>query len=224
MLSLGKKCKIAYIKETVENEGLQPEVQSAVLKKIEQLRAEGHTVEEVKFPYLEYVLPTYYIITTAEASTNLSRFDGVRYGHRTTGVEDLTDMYKRSRSEGFGKEVLRRILLGTFVLSANYHDAYFAKAQKVRRIVRDYTRKIFSEYDFVVLPTAPTTAFPSGKFEHETVKIYLSDIFTVQANLTGIPAISVPCGKDDSGLPIGLQIMADSFKEADLLAFAQEIS
>jgi aspartyl-tRNA(Asn)/glutamyl-tRNA(Gln) amidotransferase subunit A len=223
ILDNNKKAKIAYIKETVENEGLQPEVQAAILAKIADLRAKGHTVEEVNFPYLDYLLPIYYIITTAEASTNLSRFDGVRYGHRATGVKDVAEMYKKSRSEGFGKEVQRRIVLGTFVLSADYHDAYFAKAQKVRRIVRDYTREIFSRYDFIILPTSPTTAFPVGQFEQETVKLYLADIFTVQANLTGVPAVSVPCGADSKGLPIGLQIMADSFKESELLAFAKNI-
>jgi aspartyl-tRNA(Asn)/glutamyl-tRNA(Gln) amidotransferase subunit A len=210
------------LKETVENEGLQPEVKNNILQTIEKLRRQGHIVEAVEFPLLDYILPTYYILTTAEASTNLSRYDGVRYGYRSKEVKDLESMYKRSRSEGFGEEVKRRILLGTFVLSASYYDAYFTKAQRVRRLIADKTKEILSQYDFIISPTAPTTAFKIGKNSNDPLAMYLADIFSVQANVAGgLPAISIPNGFDREGLPIGLQIMANSFEEAKLLAFGK---
>lgn len=220
-LQLNKKMKIAYIKETLENEALQSEIKEATLSKLEWLKKEGHQVEEVTFPHLDYVLPTYYILTTAEASTNLSRFDGVRYGYRAPEAHNMESMYKLSRSQGFGEEVKRRIMLGTFVLSASYFDAYYTKAQKVRRIIRDETREMLSEYDFIVMPTTPTTAFPLGANRDNPAEMYLEDIFTVQANVSGIPAISIPNGVDDQNLPIGLQIMTDVFKESELYSFAE---
>jgi len=220
-LQLNKKMKIAYIKETLENEALQSEIKEATLSKLEWLKKEGHQVEEVTFPHLDYVLPTYYILTTAEASTNLSRFDGVRYGYRAPEAHNMESMYKLSRSQGFGEEVKRRIMLGTFVLSASYFDAYYTKAQKVRRIIRDETREMLSEYDFIVMPTTPTTAFPLGANRDNPAEMYLEDIFTVQANVSGIPAISIPNGVDDQNLPIGLQIMTDIFKESELYSFAE---
>lgn len=219
-LQLDKKLKIAYVKETLENEALQTEIKEATLSKLEWLKNEGHQVEEVTFPHLDYVLPTYYILTTAEASTNLSRFDGVRYGYRAPETHNLESMYKLSRSQGFGEEVKRRIMLGTFVLSASYFDAYYTKAQKVRRIIRDETRYMLSEYDFIIMPTTPTTAFPLGANRDNPAEMYLEDIFTVQANVSGIPAISIPNGTDAQNLPIGLQIMTDVFKESELYAFA----
>jgi aspartyl-tRNA(Asn)/glutamyl-tRNA(Gln) amidotransferase subunit A len=212
--------KIAYIKETIESEGLTPETKEATLKILDTLRADGHLVEGVDFPLLDYILPTYYILTTAEASTNLSRFDGVRYGYRTPDAVDLESMYKKSRSEGFGEEVKRRIMLGTFVLSASYYDAYFTKAQKVRRLIMEKTRELLSQYNFIVLPTAPSTAFKIGAFSGHPLEMYLADIFSVQANVAGVPAISIPNGSDSEGLPIGLQIMADFFQEDKLMAFA----
>jgi len=219
-LQLNKKLKIAYIKETLENEALQSEIKEATLSKLKWLKNEGHQVEEVTFPHLDYVLPTYYILTTAEASTNLSRFDGVRYGYRAPEAHNMESMYKLSRSQGFGEEVKRRIMLGTFVLSASYFDAYYTKAQKVRRIIRDETRDMLSEYDFILMPTTPTTAFQLGANRDNPAEMYLEDIFTVQANVSGIPAISIPNGTDDQNLPIGLQIMTDVFKEGELYAFA----
>jgi len=219
-LHLDRKLKIAYVKETLENEALQAEIREATESKLEWLRKEGHQVEEVTFPHLDYVLPTYYILTTAEASSNLSRFDGVRYGYRAPEAHNMESMYKLSRSQGFGEEVKRRIMLGTFVLSASYFDAYYTKAQKVRRIIRDETRAILSEYDFIVTPTSPTTAFPLGANRDNPAEMYLEDIFTVQANVCGIPAISIPNGEDAQKLPIGLQIMTDLFKERELYAFA----
>ena len=219
-LKFNKKLKIAYIKETLENEALQAEIKEATLSKLEWLKNEGHHVEEVTFPHLDYVLPTYYILTTAEASTNLSRFDGVRFGFRAPEAHNMESMYKLSRSQGFGEEVKRRIMLGTFVLSASYFDAYYTKAQKVRRIIRDETREMLSKYDFIVMPTTPTTAFSLGANRDNPAEMYLEDIFTVQANVSGIPAISIPNGTDSQNLPIGLQIMADVFKESELYAFA----
>ncbi len=221
LLDLGYKPKIAYLRETVENEGLQPEVKENILQTIEKLRADGHTVEAVDFPLLDYILPTYYILTTAEASTNLSRYDGVRYGHRSQHSKDLVSMYKLSRSEAFGMEVQRRIILGTFVLSSSYYDAYFTKAQKVRRLIANKTKEILTQYDFIISPTAPTTAFEIGKNTSNPLAMYLADIFSVQANVAGgLPAISIPNGFDAQGMPIGLQIMANSFEEAKLLAFS----
>ncbi|MFN3381708.1 MAG: amidase family protein, partial [Runella zeae] len=166
---------------------------------------------------------TYYILTTAESSSNLSRFDGVRYGHRSSKVEDLTSLYKKSRSEGFGAEVKRRIMLGTFVLSASYYDAYYTKAQKVRRLMKEQTDLLFEKYDFLVMPTTPTTAFPIGDKTEDPLQMYLADIFTVQANVVGNPAVSIPNGTDETGLPIGLQIMGKPFGEAQLLAFCHRL-
>ncbi|PIY07721.1 MAG: Asp-tRNA(Asn)/Glu-tRNA(Gln) amidotransferase GatCAB subunit A [Flexibacter sp. CG_4_10_14_3_um_filter_32_15] len=218
-----KKPKIAYIKETLHSEGLSEEIKAATVAKIEKLKSEGYEVEEVDFSLLKYALPTYYILITAEASTNLSRYDGVRYGFRSPNVTDLESMYKKTRTEGFGKEVKRRIMLGTFVLSASYYDAYFTKAQKVRRKIQEAMKELFTKYDFIISPTTPTTAFEIGKYEGETVELYLADLFTVPASVVGIPAISIPNGTDKEGLPIGLQIMGDYFSEDKLLAFADEL-
>ncbi len=158
----------------------------------------------------------------AEASSNLSRYDGVKYGYRSNQSDSLEAMYKKTRTEAFGEEVKRRIMLGTFVLSASYYDAYYTKAQKVRRMLQEATRKILADYDFIVLPTTPTTAFPLGS--HSTpLEMYLADLFTVQASIAGVPAISIPNGTDANGLPIGLQIITDSFQESDLLAFSRYI-
>ncbi|MBA3679745.1 MAG: Asp-tRNA(Asn)/Glu-tRNA(Gln) amidotransferase subunit GatA [Bacteroidetes bacterium] len=218
-----KKYKIAYLKECVEAEGLDPEVKAAVLKQMEWLKSQGHTVEAVNFPYLEYLVPTYYVLTTAEASSNLSRFDGMHFGFRSKNATDLESTYKKSRAEGFGKEVKRRIMLGTFVLSAGYYDAYYSKGQKVRRVIRDKTNEILKNFDFILTPSTPGTAFEFGKNSADPIKMYLEDIFTVQANIAGIPAISVPCGKHSNGLPMGLQLMAGYFEEAKLLSLAAKI-
>ena len=183
----------------------------------------GHDVHVIDFPLMEYVLPTYYILATAEASSNLSRYDGVRYGYRSNDVNDLSSLYKKSRSEGFGKEVQRRILLGTFVLSASYYDAYYTKAQKVRRIIRDKTKEILKQYDFIVMPITPTTAFKLGEHTDNPLEMYLADLFSVQANVAGVPAIAIPCGKDKQGLPIGLQVIADDFEESKLLQFSDTL-
>lgn len=222
-LSADKKFKFAYLKECVETEGLDPEVKQAVLKQIEWLKNNGHVVEAVDFPYLEFLVPTYYVLTTAEASSNLSRFDGIHYGYRTKNATDLESTYKKSRSEGFGKEVKRRIMLGTFVLSAGYYDAYYSKGQKVRRVIQEKTKEILNNFDFILTPSTPGTAFEFGKNSADPIKMYLEDIFTVQANIAGVPAISVPCGIHSNGLPMGLQIMANYFEEGKLLNIASKI-
>jgi aspartyl-tRNA(Asn)/glutamyl-tRNA(Gln) amidotransferase subunit A len=217
------KFRIAYMQDAIENNALQPEIKDAIIHKMDQLKREGHTVEPIDFPLNEYVLPTYYILATAEASANLSRFDGIRYGYRSENTVDLASLYKKTRSEGFGKEVQRRILLGTFVLSSNYYDAYYSKAQKVRRLIRDEIKKVFEKYDFILMPTTPTTAFRLGEHSDNPLEMYLADLFSVQANVAGIPAISVPCGVDKQGLPMGLQLMTDDFEETKLLVFSKMI-
>jgi len=220
LLHFGKPVKVAYLKETLHSESLQEDIKTNTLKVLEQLKQEGHQVEEVDFPLLEYVLPTYYILTTAEASSNLSRFDGVKFGYRTPNAHNLESMYKLTRAEGFGEEVKRRIMLGTFVLSASYYDAYFTKAQKVRKLIKEFTEDLLTKFDYIIMPTTPSTAFKFGEHSNDPVAMYLEDLFTVQASVSGVPSISIPNGEDKDGLPIGLQIMANSFKEADLYAFA----
>jgi len=219
-----KPKKIAYISECLNRKGLDSEVKEFIENKIDKLKSEGHIVESLSFPYLDLLVPTYYVLTTAEASSNLARFDGVHYGYRSANVTDLESTYINSRTEGFGEEVKRRIMLGTFVLSAGYHDAYFTKAQKIRRLIKEKTNEMFEEYDFVVSPTTPHTPFEIGKQQTDPTVMYLEDIFTVQANLAGNPAISLPLGKHSNGLPIGLHLMADNFKEADLFAFSKYLS
>jgi aspartyl-tRNA(Asn)/glutamyl-tRNA(Gln) amidotransferase subunit A len=217
----GRSYKIAYVKEIDHAEALQPEIRKEIKTRIDLLKQEGYSVETIEFPLMEYILPTYYILATAEASSNLSRYDGVRYGYRSPNTTDLQSMYKKTRSEGFGKEVQRRILLGTFVLSASYYDAYYTKAQKVRRMIRDKTKEILRKYDFIVMPITPTTAFKLGEHTDNPLEMYLADLFSVQANVVGVPAISIPCGKDKQGLPIGLQVIADDFEESKLLHFSK---
>ncbi len=218
-----KNYKIAYLKECIDSEGLDPEVRRQTLSALEKMKQNGHTVAAVDFPYLDFLVPTYYVLTTAEASSNLSRFDGVHFGYRSPNATDLESTYKKSRSEGFGKEVKRRIMLGTFVLSAGYYDAYYGKAQKVRNKIRQKTREILTDYDFIVTPSTPGTAFEFGKNSADPIKMYLEDIFTVQANIVGCPAISVPNGSHSNGLPIGLQIMGRDFEEGHLLNIAAQI-
>jgi aspartyl-tRNA(Asn)/glutamyl-tRNA(Gln) amidotransferase subunit A len=215
--------KIGYIKQCLENEGLDPEIKDHMLALIEDLKSKGHTVEPVDFPYVEYMVPTYYVLTTAEASGNLARFDGIHYGHRSELASDVDSTYVLSRSEGFGEEVQRRIMLGTFVLSAGFYDAYYSKAQKIRRVLKNKTKDIFKEYNFILTPTCPSTAFKIGAVS-DPIQMYLQDIFTVQANLTGIPAVSIPRGVHSNGLPFGVQVMADEFEEGPMLAFAASIS
>ena len=216
-----QKYRIAYFKEALEHPGLDPEIRNTLQDYIHRLRADGHTVEAIDFELLDYIVPAYYVLTTAEASSNLARFDGVKYGYRTPGRDlDLTEFYKRTRSEGFGKEVKRRILLGTFVLSAGYYDAYFTKAQQVRKLLVDRTNLIFNDFDIILLPTSPTTAFPIGEKMDDPIAMYLADIYTVYANLAGIPGISIPLFTHTNGMPFGIQAMTNRFKELTLLRFS----
>lgn len=222
-LSVSGKKRIAYIADCLDSPGLDPEIRDRMNNIIAQLRNEGHVVEPVSFPYLDFLVPAYYILTTAEASSNLARYDGIRYGYRSKNATDLESTYKKSRSEGFGPEVKRRIMLGTFVLSAGYYDAYYSKGQKVRRLLRDKTDEILKAFDYIILPSTPGTAFEFGANSADPIKMYLEDIFTVQANLTGIPAISVPAGKSKNGLPFGVQVMGRNFDEIGVLSFADHI-
>jgi aspartyl-tRNA(Asn)/glutamyl-tRNA(Gln) amidotransferase subunit A len=219
-----KKYRFAYFEEALDHPSLDPEIAAAIKEMIVGLKDIGHTVEPARFEYLDYIVPAYYVLTTAEASSNLSRFDGVRYGYRTKrNTSDLVDFYKLNRSEGFGKEVKRRIMLGTFVLSTGYYDAYFTKAQQVRQLLVTKTNEIFSNYDFIIMPTSPATAFKIGEKMEDPIAMYLADIFTVMANLVGCPAISVPLYKHSTGLPFGLQIMAQNFNEVPLLQASQQL-
>ena len=217
LASDNKKYKLAYFKEALENEGLDAEIKQQIISFIALLKAQGHTVESINFEWLDYVVPTYYILTTAEASSNLSRFDGVRFGHQTVQKNiDLTELYKTSRSEGFGKEVQRRIMLGTFVLSSGYFDAYFTKAQQVRQLLHQRAKEIFADYDAIISPTVPATAWKFGEKSDNPTAMYLADIYTVFANLVGIPAVSIPLFKHSNGMPFGLQVMCSHFEEVHL--------
>ena len=201
-------------------EGLDPEVKEAVLRAAEVLKAQGAVVEEFDLSLVEYAIPTYYTIAAAEASSNLERFDGVKYGYRAEGVEDLHPMYKRTRSEGFGAEVKRRIMLGSFVLSSGYYDAYYLKALRVKALIKKAFDDAFAKYDLILGPVAPTTAPKLGESLSDPIKMYLGDIYTISINLAGLPGISVPCGEDKKGLPIGLQLIGDSFQEKKLIRAA----
>jgi aspartyl-tRNA(Asn)/glutamyl-tRNA(Gln) amidotransferase subunit A len=177
-------------------------------------------VEELSFPYLDHLVPTYNVLSNAEASSNLSRYDGIRYGYRSGNASDIDTTYSKSRSEGFGPEVKRRIMLGTFVLSAGYYDAYYAKAQKVRNLIRTQTIDVLSDFDFILSPTTPHSAFNIGEIL-DPVQMYLEDIFTVQANLAGVPSVSMPVFESDEGMPVGLQITTGPFEEKKLMQFAR---
>jgi aspartyl-tRNA(Asn)/glutamyl-tRNA(Gln) amidotransferase subunit A len=201
--------------------GLHPAVHTAIQILVEKLRQAGHAVEAVDFPYWDYLVPTYYILTTAEASSNLARYDGVRYGYRTANPKDLLDLYARTRSEGFGTEVKRRILLGTFVLSAGYYEAYYQRAQRARALFYDYTEKLLSTYEVILLPTSATPPFALGEKTADPIQMYLSDLLTVYANLTGHPALQVPL--PFSEVPVGIQLMGPYFAENRLFAAAYEI-
>ena len=216
-----EKKHIAYFKEYIDTPGLDPEIKENFLQLIESLRAEGHTVEEQSFSHLDVIIPTYYILTTAEASSNLARFDGVHFGYRSPNAHDLESTYKMSRTEGFGEEVKLRIMLGTFVLSSGYYDAYYTKAQKVRRLIQERTKAVFEQFEFILMPTTPNTAFDIGLKNEDPTIAYLEDIYTVHANLAGVPAISLPLWKSKKNMPIGIQLMAPAFKEQDLLTFSK---
>ncbi len=212
--------RILVLKETIDHPELDPEIKQSILDTLENYSNEGNTVVFKDFKYLEYILPAYYILTSAEASSNLSRYDGVKYGKRSDSHQNLESMYVNTRSEGFGLEVIRRIILGTFVLSASYYDTYYIKAQKIRRIIKNEIELAFKDFDFIVLPTTPTPPFRLGEFTKNPLKMYLSDLFTVIASVSGNPAISIPNGYTKEGLPIGLQIIGKDFHESEMLDFA----
>lgn len=219
-----KPMRIAYFRQALESPALDPEIKENIFALIEKLKADGHTVSPVDFEYLDYIVPAYYVLTTAEASSNLSRFDGVKYGFRANvdKKQDLIEFYKASRSDGFGWEVKRRIMLGTFVLSAGYYDAYFTKAQQVRQLLVNKTNLVFNQFDALLLPTAPSTAFKIGEKMEDPIAMYLADIFTVFSNLTGIPGISIPLFWHSNGMPYGLQIMTNRFCELSLLQLSHQ--
>jgi aspartyl-tRNA(Asn)/glutamyl-tRNA(Gln) amidotransferase subunit A len=219
-----KKYRIAYFDEALDHPSLDTEISASIKGLLNQLKTDGHEVRPVSFDLLDHIVPAYYVLTTAEASSNLSRYDGVKYGYRApeTNIE-LTELYKETRSKGFGKEVKRRIMLGTFVLSSGYYDAYFTRAQKVRKLLFDKTQLIFNDFDFIILPTSPSTAFKIGEKMDDPIAMYLADIYTVMANLVGIPAISLPLFKHTNGMPFGLQVMSNRFNELDLLRISNQL-
>jgi len=214
---------IAYFADLMESEALEPAVRRAMQTTLDGFRAAGHELVPVTFSYFDYVVPTYYVLTTAEASSNLSRFDGMRYGYRGEDAHDLTETYTKSRTEGFGTEVQRRILLGTFVLSSGYYDAYYGKAQKVRRLIRDQLRGILDTHDFILMPVTPGQPWRIGEQTDDPVANYLADIYTVLANLAGLPAIAIPVASDNE-LPVGYQLMADQWEEGKLLSFVRGLA
>ncbi len=222
-LHFPKKAKIAYLKEALEYEGLQPEIRSNTMEAMKALQQAGHQVEGIDFPLLEYALPTYYVLTTAEASSNLARLDGVRYGYRAPLTSNINELYTQTRSAGFGKEVQKRILLGNFVLGSSHYEDCFIQAQKVRRLIKDKLQVILSTYDFIILPTTPHTAWEIGYDAHDPLAMYWADVYTTLASIAGLPAISIPNGQDNKNLPIGLQIIANSFEEASLLGFSAHL-
>ncbi|MFY7965232.1 MAG: Asp-tRNA(Asn)/Glu-tRNA(Gln) amidotransferase subunit GatA [Chitinophagaceae bacterium] len=225
LLTTDKKYRFAYFRQALDHIGLDKEMTTQIKLFIETLRENGHTIEPVEFDLLDETIPTYYVLTTAEASSNLSRFDGVKYGYRATGnFDSLQAMYKKTRSEGFGKEVQRRIMLGTFVLSEGYFDAYYTKAQQVRQMLCNTTNDVLSKYDAIISPTVPSTAFKIGEKSNDSVAMYLADLYTVFSNLVGIPAICLPLFKHSNGMPFGLQIMTAQNKEIEMLSIAKSIT
>ena len=214
--------RIAFIEETLTHPGLDPAIRQMTVDYLKSLEAEGHQLVPVHFFYLDFLIPAYYVLTTAEASTNLSRYDGVRFGHRSEQAGNVEEVFKLSRTEGFGTEVKRRIMLGTFVLSAGFYDAYYAKAQKARRLIAQRVEEILKDCDLLAMPATPEVAPKLGELTADPVKMYLSDIYTVLANLCGIPAISILIGKHPEGLPVGIQFMAGKGKDVELLIFTEE--
>ena len=215
-----EKLRIGFVKEYMNHDGIDEEISSKLNELKSKLEKEDIELVECEFPYLDYLVPTYYVLSTAEASSNLSRFDGVHYGHRSDSAKGVEDTYKKSRTEGFGNEVKRRIMTGTFVLSHGYYDAYYTKAQQVRQIVKTSTESFFKEVDILVFPTTASTAFEQGSV-NDPIQMYLQDIFTVHANLSGNPAISIPFGIHSNGMPFGLQLMSDRFNEKQLFSYSK---
>jgi len=201
--------------------GIDDEVKNAVLAVSKELQAAGAIIEEFEMPFMDYVIPTYYIIACAEASSNLSRYDGLKYGYRSSAAQSLSEVYRLSRNEGFGLEVKRRIMLGSFVLSSGYYDAYYKKALQVRSLIKDAYTKLFAKYDMILSPVAPTTAYKIGENSGDPIKMYMGDIYTVSINLAGLPSAALPCGFDSAGLPIGFQLIGDAFSEKKIIDTAR---
>ncbi len=221
-LTKDTKLKIGIPKEYFAD-GLDEEIKTAILNVVDELKLEGYEILEVSLPKTEYTIAAYYILTTAEASSNLARFDGARYGFRTSDYSNLKEMYLNSRTQGFGKEVKRRIMLGTYVLSSGYYDAYYRKAQKVRRLIKEDFDNAFKQVDLLITPTTPTVAFKIGEKSDDPLQMYLSDIYTTSANLAGIPGMNIPIGKNSENLPIGLQILSQQFDEEKIFKLAKHI-
>ncbi|MGZ3881259.1 MAG: Asp-tRNA(Asn)/Glu-tRNA(Gln) amidotransferase subunit GatA [Flavisolibacter sp.] len=219
-----KKYRVAYFPQWIEHPSLDPEISARIKDQIDLLTANGHEVEPVSFDLSDFIVPTYYVLTTAEASSNLSRYDGARFGYQSAKAADnLYNFYQQNRTEGFGTEVKRRIMLGTFVLSTGYFDAYFTKAQQVRQQLKQQTELIFKDFDFILAPNSPTVAYKIGEKHKDPVAMYMGDIFTVFANLTGVPAISLPLFKHSSNLPFGLQLLSSPQNEVPLLRFSHQM-
>ena len=222
--AIAGRLRFAVFRAALEHPGLDPHIRALTEQRLDQIKVAGHAVELIDFPYLDYLIPAYYVLTTAEASSNLSRYDGVRYGYRSREAQTVEEVYRLSRTEGFGREVKRRILLGAFVLSAGYYDAYYARAQKIRRLIRDEFGRLLNDYDQVLLPASPTPPWRIGELADDPVAMYLSDIYTVPANLAGLPAVSIPVGRHEpTQLPVGLQLLGRPFEEALLLSSARNL-
>lgn len=219
-----KKYRFCYFPQAVDHSSIDPEIKNTITGLIEQLKKDGHTIEPVEFDLIDFIVPAYYVLTTAEASSNLSRYDGVRFGHQSSKTpSDLNDFYLNNRTEGFGLEVKRRIMLGTFVLSTGYYDAYYSKAQKIRALLVEKMTGIFSRFDAVLMPTSPETAFSLGKNDKDPIAMYLADIYTVLANLTGLPGISLPLFSHSNNMPFGLQVMTNRANELTLLHISEAL-
>ena len=220
--SAGERLRVGLISEAM-SDGVDAEVRANINNFADKLRAAGHAVEDVDMPSLKYALAIYYIVVPAEVSSNLARYDGVRYGYRAEGVKTLAELYGRSRNEGFMTENKRRIMIGSYVLSSGFFDAYYLKAQKARTVLINEFNKLFEKYDFLLLPTAPTPAFGLGENTSDPVKMYLADVMTVPPSLAGLPAISIPAGSSSSGLPIGAQLVGPMKSDAKLIALAGDM-
>ncbi|PSR05404.1 MAG: Asp-tRNA(Asn)/Glu-tRNA(Gln) amidotransferase GatCAB subunit A [Bacteroidetes bacterium SW_10_40_5] len=222
-LSINKPVQFAYLNDCLEAKGLDPEIKDRINTTLTSLEKQGHHTSEAEFPYLDYVVPTYQILSNAEASSNLSRYDGILYGYRSPNAENLEETLLKSRTEGFGEEVKRRIVLGTFVLSEGYYEAYYSKAQKIRRLIHENLSNILKDNDCIILPTTPGTAFEIGKKTEDPISMYLEDIFTVKANLAGFPSISLPLGEHSNGLPYGIQIIGNLYEEDMLFKVSKHL-
>ena len=219
---LNNKMTIGIPKDYLNFKSLDPEIKIKTESVIEKLKRDGHQINYINFPFIKHLVPCYYVLTTAEASSNLARYDGAHYGFRSENANDINSTYELSRTEGFGLEVKRRIMLGNFVLSSGYYDAYFTKAQKVRKLIKEATEQMLKENDILLFPTTPTTAFKIGEI-NDPIQMYLQDIFTVHANIVGVPAVSLPMGQHSNNLPFGVQLMSSTFKENLLYSASQYI-